>query len=130
MSSRTTLVTGATAAGREAAIRARLDAAGHAGPTAIILEGLASGNDPFESLAGRAGIEVVRIAPGCLCCSGNLTLRVTLNRLLRTAPAHLYISLADSRHLAQIEAFLTAPAYASWLSLAPTLHGDAHPAQA
>lgn len=130
MSSRTTLVTGATAAAREAAICALLAGIAEPAPAAILLEGLASGLDPFDTLPARASVQIVRIAPGCLCCSGNLTLRVTLNRLLRSGPAHLYISLANSAHLAQIEAFLSTPAYASWLSLAPTVHCDALPAQA
>jgi hypothetical protein len=77
-----TLVTGPSAQAREAAIAAALDAA--PGKTAIILEGLAPGSSPLDSLSDH--LDPARIAPGCLCCAGNLVLRVTLNRLLRQRP--------------------------------------------
>lgn len=124
MTSRTTLVTGATAAVREAAICARIATTDEPGPTAVLLEGLASGLDAFATL-GAAAPHIIRIAPGCLCCSGNLTMRVTLNRLLRQRPARLFISLADSGHLQQIEAFLGAAPYRDWLTLTPSLHCEA-----
>lgn len=120
----TTLVSGASAAAREAAIRAELARSAMQDTVAVLLEGLASGQDAFDG-SGLPALQVVRIAPGCVCCSGNLTMRVTLNRLLRQRPARLYISLADSRHLERIEAFLTAPPYVEWLTLAPTLRCDA-----
>lgn len=72
----TTLVTGAGAAQREAAIAAALDPAL---TTALILEGIPSGHSPLDT---ASGLRVARIAPGCPCCSGNMTMRVTLNRLL------------------------------------------------
>jgi hypothetical protein len=40
-----------------------------------------------------------------------LILRVTLNRLLRQPPAHLYVSLATSEHLEQIRAAFSQPPY-------------------
>ena len=125
MSTRTTLVTGASAAVREAAICDLITASTTQDRPAVILEGLASGCDPFVLLDGRTAPQIVRIAPGCLCCSGNLTMRVTLNRLLRQRPSHLYISLANSLHLHQIEAFLSAPPYTEWLTLTASLHIDA-----
>lgn len=124
MNTRTTLVTGATAAVREARICTLIAATAVAGPTAVLLEGLASGIDAFATLDGAAP-HIIRIAPGCLCCSGNLTMRVTLNRLLRQRPARLYISLANSEHLPQIEAFLGADPYPDWLTLMPSRHCDA-----
>jgi hypothetical protein len=119
MRSRLTLFTGTSAALREAAIAARLDAAI---PTALILEGLASGTDVLESRAAAAGFPLIRVAPACMCCTGNLTLRVHLNRLLRQIPERLYISLASDEHLAQIRAFLGAPPYDTWLTLDETVH--------
>jgi hypothetical protein len=129
----TTLVIGADAGARETAIAAavappgtgRSGAGGDAAATtttAIILEGLPAGIAILEmaqtaaALAG-APLTVVRIAPGCLCCSGNMIMRVTLNRILRQAPANLFISLANANHLAQIRAFLTQPPYDDWLTL-------------
>lgn len=129
----TWLVTGARAGVREAAIAARLgiDAAAPRGaelppvisPTVIILEGLSDGGsalafDPADGPAGVAPVsQVLRIAPGCLHCSGNLVLRVTLNRVLRHPPARLYISLATAEHLELLRAWLSEPPYGDLLDL-------------
>lgn len=111
----TTLVTGATAAMREAAIAAAISSPTD---TAIILEGLPSGTSPLDELATDAtGFQLVRIAPGCLCCTGNLTMRVTLNRMLRKKPSRLYIGLASAVHLPQIIAFLSDKPYEELLTL-------------
>ncbi|WP_338770628.1 GTPase [Massilia sp. METH4] len=128
----TTLVTGARAIDRETAIAARLPAIGAAAvsppagtaagtaahtpqaPVAVIIEGLADPNSPLMDVAG---VHIARIAPGCLCCAGNLVLRVTLNRLLRRPPAQLFISLADATHVGQLRAMLSAPPYDTVLSL-------------
>ena len=115
-----TLVSGGRAAGREAAIAQAL-APGEL--AAVILEGLADGNAILADLAGQASpsssfpLQLLRIAPGCLCCSGNLVLRVTLNRLLRHPPARLFISLADATHIEQLRAWLTASPYDVLLAL-------------
>lgn len=111
----TTLVTGAGAAQREAAIAAALDSAL---TTALILEGIPSGHSPLDT---ASGLRVARIAPGCPCCSGNMTMRVTLNRLLRQRPQRLYISLATSEHLDGIRRFLTNTPYDELLQLTEDL---------
>ena len=59
-----------------------------------------------------------------MCCTGNLTLRVHLNRLLRHPPQVLYISLATDEHIEQLRTFLTAPPYANLLSLQPNIQAD------
>ena len=115
----TTLVTGRNAGDREAAIAhrlARIVAESPGADTAVILEGLA---DPNAALASppTPHVHIVRIAPGCLCCAGNLVLRVTLNRLLRRPPAQLFVSLADATHVGQLRASLSAPPYDTLLSL-------------
>ncbi|MBD8628805.1 GTPase [Oxalobacteraceae sp. CFBP 8753] len=143
----TSLVTGSTAAAREAAIAALLatpfDAAfassasvsslaagGATSPAsrlpvpaipfdAVILEGLGVAATPLET---GPGLHVMRIAPGCLCCDGNLVLRVTLNRLLRQRPRRLFIGLASSEHLDQLRSWLAAPPYDQLLALEPTVH--------
>ncbi len=118
----TTLVTGPTAAARENAIAAVLSP-GVA--TAIILEGLADGNSPLvydESDPTAWQPQVHRIAPGCLCCAGNLVLRVTLNRLLRRPPAQLFISLADATHVDSLRAMLATAPYDALLRLEPVLN--------
>ena len=117
-----TLVSGGHASLREAAIAQALPPGQS---TAVILEGLADGNsilaDLAEHTAPPAVLQLLRIAPGCLCCSGNLVLRVTLNRLLRQPPAHLFISLADATHIEQLRSWLAASPYDAWLALEPEL---------
>lgn len=112
-----TLVTGPSAALREAAIAGVLEAPQR---TALILEGLPDGSSSFGEVV-PAALTIVRIAPGCICCSGNLPMRVTLNRLLRQHPERLYIGLANSSHLQQIRHFLQQEPYDKWLSLTKEL---------
>ena len=112
----TTLVVGARAGAREAAIAARLDGGG--GVAAAILEGLPDGQFCLE--AGPT-LLVKRIAPACLCCAGNLVLRVTLNRLLRERPARLYIGLASAEHVTRLRSWLSTAPYDQLLTLTPDL---------
>lgn len=114
----TTLVTGSTPSRREAAIADALESVSDA---AVILEGLPDGVQPLEDLRHQPGLHVARIAPGCLCCTGNLTMRVTLDRMLRRRPGRLYIGLSSSEHLAQIREFLSQPPYASLMTLTPDI---------
>jgi hypothetical protein len=127
-----TLVTGASAAQRERAIAAALspeapdtihDAAfvsetGNVA-SAVILEGLPDGH---TVLTPSPTLLISRIAPGCLCCTGNLVLRVTLNRILRGRPARLFIGLASIDHLDQLRSWLQHPPYDQLLELTPDLH--------
>jgi hypothetical protein len=115
---RTTLVTGARGATREAAIAAAFDPAQ---PATVILEGLPNGASPLDT-PSLSGIRVIRIAPGCVCCSGNLIMRVTLDRILRHPPARLYIGLASATHLQQIRTFLTETPYGALMTLTDDLH--------
>ncbi len=74
------LVYGANQSEREHAIKTQIN------PTLFtmaLLEGGAMDNAPLDSLAS---IKVVRMAPGCPCCSGNLTMRVMLNRHIALTP--------------------------------------------
>ena len=111
----TTLVIGATAQAREAAIASRLDTTVD---TALILEGLPSGN---PALAEQPGLHISRIAPGCLCCTGNLAMRVTLNRILRKPPQQLFIGLATSDHVDNLRSFLAQAPYNALLELTQDL---------
>lgn len=128
-----TLVAGGRAGQREAAIAAAL-LPGQS--CAVILEGLADGNSVLADLAdssdstelappGVAIPQLLRIAPGCLCCAGNLVLRVTLNRLLRQPPQRIFISLANATHIDTLRAWLQAPPYDAHLALGPDLLVDA-----
>jgi len=114
------LVTGASAHAREAAIWSAIEAdfasARYANAIiGVILEGLPdgkSGPDP-----ANPNLQIKRISPGCFCCIGNLTLRVTLNRLLRSHPPRLYLSIADTTHLDKIHEVLSQAPYDAWLTL-------------
>lgn len=128
MSTTTTLVTGARAGAREAAIAAVLDASLNSSlATALILEGLPDGTNALDRFAQQPQIHIARIAPGCFCCTGNLTMRVTLNRMLRQRPARLYISLATSTHLPQIQDFLSQAPYDALLTLTDVLSSNTNP---
>ncbi|GAC1326456.1 MAG: hypothetical protein NVSMB28_22510 [Collimonas sp.] len=117
----TTLVSGGSANSREAAIHLAIEQdllrIGTCLNTALILEGLSDGKLAVLPHA----LDIKRIAPGCFCCIGNLTLRVTLNRLLRKPPARLYISIADSTHLAQLREFLSNAPYDAFLEMTADL---------
>jgi hypothetical protein len=112
----TTLVAGGSARARELAISSRLEtpASGPGIPTAIILEGLPDGS---PVIAAGERLSIARIAPGCLCCSGNLVLRVTLNRALRSAPQRLFIGLADVEHADRLRSWLQATPYDQLLAV-------------
>ena len=119
----TALVVGASAASREALI-ARAIASENSPSTprkaavAVILEGLPDGNPVLDA---SDEILISRIAPGCLCCAGNLVMRVTLNRLLRQRPSRLYIGVAGTAHLDQLRSWLSSTPYDQLLALTPDL---------
>jgi hypothetical protein len=112
-----TLVTGANPASREALVAASLVPGQR---SAVILEGLPSGHtvlDPSDNLV------LHRVAPACLCCTGNLVLRVTLNRILRLRPDRLLIGVASLDHLDQLRSWLHSSPYDQLLELTPDLVG-------
>ena len=127
-----TLVAGGSYAQREQAIAelCETDAASvapSAAPSsciAVVLEGLPAGDFMLQS-SGR--LLVHRIAPGCFCCIGNLTMKVTLNRLLRQPLSHLYLAVASSTHLDNIQLTLTQPPYDNWFTAPRLLRLDAGP---
>lgn len=113
------LVLGGSADDRERAIAADIPP-GLA--CAAIIEGVPSGGAaPLNEMPPDVSLEVVRVAPGCPCCTGNLTMRVTLNRILRRSPARLYLSLSDASHREQVLLFLQAPQYLALLAIGPDL---------
>ena len=110
-----TLVLGGNAAQREALIAASLPPALRC---AVILEGLPDGS---TILSSSSTLNVHRVAPACLCCTGNLILRVTLNRILRSRPDQLFIGVANLDHLDQLRSWLQHPPYDQLLELTPDL---------
>ena len=120
-----TLVTGATPADREAAVAALLtttadpytSSSASSSFIAVLLEGIPAGHGVLADSSDAVLIQ--RIAPGCLCCTGNLVLRVTLNRLLRRRPERLLIGVATTEHLDQLRSWLQHPPYDQLLELTP-----------
>ena len=110
---RVTLVAGGDAAVREKAIAERLPPLQQAQASlAVILEG---GGEIDIFLDPT--IPVIRLAPACPCCVGNLAMRVTLNRILRNPPSQLFISIAQAAHLEAVRNFLTQAPYDQHLTL-------------
>ncbi len=109
-----TLVSGGSYTQREAAIADSLLNFPSDETIAVVLEGLPDGSNV---LSEAPSLRVHRIAPGCMCCIGNLAMRVTLNRIFRHPPSHLFVSLASVEHLEKIELFLQQPAYSKVLKL-------------
>lgn len=78
---------------------------------AVIIEGLAGTGTLDSGQTPSPDLTIVRIAPGCPCCTGKLTMRVTLNRVLRENPDQLFLSLANNEHLASVIDFLQEDQY-------------------
>jgi hypothetical protein len=58
------------------------------------------------------------IAPGCPCCQGNLTMRVTLARVLRLEhPDHLVLALIDGEHRESVRRWLEAPPFGTLIAV-------------
>lgn len=102
------IVCGADYAQREAHIAQLLQQTHYDGACAVILEGLPGG---AVSLNPGADLLLQRIAPACFCCIGALPFRVTLNRMIRQRPRHIYLSLAGSEHLKQLQEMFAAPPF-------------------
>lgn len=110
-----TLVHGGSQQNREHVI-ATLTATNGAG---VIIEGLPDGTGRLEALANSGQLQLQRIAPGCPCCLGNLTVRVTLNRMLRQNLPQIYLGISDPAHLPAIRTFLQEAQYRDHLVLGP-----------
>jgi hypothetical protein len=115
----TTLVFGDNIEVREAAIAAAIDPAVS---TMLILEGLHRGNARDFTIGNNPNLQINRIVPGCPCCIGNLTMRVTLNRILRQRPARLYISVAANEHQDQFRRFIKEAPYHALLKFTEDLY--------
>ena len=109
-----TLVSGPTSAQREQAIADRIDPSVS---TVAILEGFPSGASVLEDKQAQAKLKILRIAAGCMCCTGNLVMRITLNRVLRDSPGQIFLSITDASHLSALRAFLSTPPYDQLLVL-------------
>ena len=63
--------------------------------------------NPFGPLAVPDNISVVRLAAGCVCCIGQVAVRVALVRAVRThRPDAVLLLLASADHLPRVRALL------------------------
>jgi G3E family GTPase len=115
----TTLVLGEHVAEREAAIAAMIDPAQ---VTVLILEGLPDDTANHGAFVNHLNLQIHRIASGCPCCTGNLVMRVTLNRILRQHPPRLFISCAATGHHDQIRRFIRHAPYDGLLTVTEDLY--------
>jgi hypothetical protein len=78
--------------------------AGHAGgPRLVVAE------NAFGALAAPDDVPVVRLAAGCVCCIGQVALRVALVRAVRAhRPSAVLLLLASADHLPRVRALLDA----------------------
>jgi hypothetical protein len=69
-------------------------------------------------LARKAqGIHMLRLTPGCMCCSSKLVLSTHLARTLRfNRPEIMVLELDSQSHPEQVGAMLREPQWANWFS--------------
>lgn len=61
----------------------------------------------FAPLVAPDDVPLARLAPGCVCCVGQVPLRVTLGRLVRAhRPQDILLLLATADHLPRVRALL------------------------
>ncbi len=99
---------------REAAISAALSHLPQHQGSVVILEGLPDGQN---LLIPTAQVQIHRIAPGCFCCIGDISLRVTLNRALRQKPAHIFLAITTDEHLDKLLSSLQHSSYSNLLDI-------------
>jgi hypothetical protein len=114
------LVIGSSASAREAAVAALIKPGES---VAVLAEGLPDGADVFQAHAGPS-FHIARVAPACLCCTGMLTTRVILNRLLQRKPEKLFLALASDMHLDKVEAVFQDRRYQGLAEIKGRLQAD------
>jgi hypothetical protein len=84
---------------------------------AVIAEGA------FTALTAPAGVVIEQIAAGCVCCVGQIALRVTLTRVLRQhRPTQLLLLLASGEHIDRVRRMLLEDQFATVLQFSESTH--------
>ena len=69
-----------------------------------------------DSALRQKGMQLVRLAPGCACCTSRLVIATHLSRILRlNQPKHLILELDSNAHPDQVIAMLQEPQWQGWL---------------
>lgn len=65
----------------------------------------------MQALATPADVELMRLMAGCICCIGQVPMRIALVRLLRQRPSldDLLVLVAGETHLDRVRALLQEP---------------------
>lgn len=107
----TVLITGGTAQEREQLIAEQL------APDLSAIALLEGSLPPSGTLTSIPNLATHLLTGGCPCCAGNLVLKVTLNRAIRSRPEQLFISLRSPAHSKTLIALLQDPSYAGHLNV-------------
>ncbi|GAC1407655.1 MAG: hypothetical protein NVSMB6_05680 [Burkholderiaceae bacterium] len=116
-----TLVSGGTAADREAAIAACVNPRTL---TYVLLEGGHGSEHPLANAVNWPNVRVDTIAAGCPCCNAGMVMRVTVDRILRRRPTQMFISLAQFTQVQHLQKYLSATPYAALVYLSPPISCD------
>jgi G3E family GTPase len=126
MKTRLVLVSGADPQARAARIEQLLQEHSNAGKTTLMASAEVFSASPVEFQAGlfrldeerkARGIHVLRLSPGCLCCSSRLILSTHLARTLRlNQPNLLLLELESGSHPQQVLNLLNEPQWNDWFA--------------
>ena len=79
----------------------------------------------FDQQMQVAGVRMLRLAPGCVCCSSKLILHTHLSRLMRlNQPDCLILELDSGAHIAQVLEQLSSPQWDQWFSKVSLFKAD------
>lgn len=81
----------------------------------------------FEADAAlkASGVHLMRLAPGCACCSSRLIMSTHLSRTLRLNPPDwLVLELESASHPDKVLEFLQEPQWRGWFSSIELVHTD------
>lgn len=69
----------------------------------------------FDESMKASGVHLLRLAPGCVCCSSKLVFSTHISRTLRLNPPDwLILELDASTHLEKVRSMLTDPQWNGW----------------
>jgi len=101
-----TLRVAASGAAQQAALDAWLDDPAERATRSDEIRRIVIAQAAFSDLQAPPAVTVVRLAAGCVCCVGQLPLRVTLTRAVRQRPDAILLLLADDQHQSQVRQML------------------------